>query len=630
MPETETRWPNGDGEMPERIRAHNWAATPLGPLKGWAQSLRTAVDMVLAMPGPATILWGSTHVQLYNDAYITIARRRHPGLLGCPVAEGWPEAYDAVIVPLLDSVRAGRSIRLVDFAVSLSGLEGPPEARVFDTDWSPIRAEDGLVAGTLQTLVEVTDRHKAQASLRESAARLRLLIESWAQAMWETDATGVVVTDSPSWRAYTGQTREEWLGYGWLNAIHPDDRAYAERQWREAIAVRGLVDAEFRLRAPDGGWRWTNVRAAPVLDARGHIEKWAGMNIDIDARNRAEGALRESEQRLSAFGEASSDVLWMRDAETFPWVYLTPAFETIYGVDRTAALSDDNMLNWVELIVPEDREHAVASIERVKTGERVTFECRIRRPVDGGIRWVRDTDFPMRDAAGVVRWIGGVSRDITEEKETAEHMNVLVAELQHRTRNLMGIVRTTADKTLRSSVDLPDFKARYGMRLEALARVQGLLSHLAEGDRVTFDALIEGEIAALNGEASRISLEGPRGVALRSSSVQTFALALHELATNALKYGALAQPQARLEIRWRVEYAQNDGRPWLHVDWRERGVRMPVQDASPRGRGSGLELIERALPYQLGAKTTYVMAKDGVHCTIALPVSDRVIENGHA
>src|SRR5690242_18513155 len=131
----------------------------------------------------------------------------------------------------------------------------------------------------------------------ESDARYRLLVESLAQAVWETDADGVVVADSPSWRAYTGQTLDEWLGYGWLNAIHPDDRAYAERQWREAMAARRAVDAEYRLRTPDGGWRWTNVRAAPVFDADAHIEKWAGINIDIDGRKRAEAELRESEER---------------------------------------------------------------------------------------------------------------------------------------------------------------------------------------------------------------------------------------------------------------------------------------------------------------------------------------------
>ena len=339
-------------------------------------------------------------------------------------------------------------------------------------------------------------------------------------------------------------------------------------------------------------------------------------------RSRAEEALRDSEARLSQFGEASSDVLWMRDAVTFQWVYLTPAFETIYGLDRTAALSGDNMMGWADLIVPEDRERAVENLQRVGMGERVSFEYRVRRPIDGEIRWLRDTDFPMSDASGTVRWIGGVGRDITEEMENAAHMSVLVDELQHRTRNLMGVVRATSDKTLRHSLDLKDFKARFGTRLAALSRVQGLLSRLAEGERITFDDLIRSEVAALDGEGTRIALQGPSGVALRSSTLQTFALAVHELATNAVKYGALAQSQAKLEIHWHVENAEPEGGAWLHVDWRERDVLMPANAGKP-GSGSGRELIERALPYQLGARTTYVMEADGIHCTIALPVSGR-------
>ncbi len=152
---------------------------------------------------------------------------------------------------------------------------------------------------------DVTAEKDAETALRESEARHRLLIGSWAQAVWETDANGLVIADSPSWRAHTGQTLDEWLGYGWLDAIHPDDREHAERQWRETVGVQGLVSTEFRLRAPDGEWRWTNMRAAPVLDGEGRIAKWAGMNIDIDAHKRAEAMSRESEARYQALFAAS-------------------------------------------------------------------------------------------------------------------------------------------------------------------------------------------------------------------------------------------------------------------------------------------------------------------------------------
>lgn len=178
------------------------------------------------------------------------------------------------------------------------------------------------------------------------------------------------------------------------------------------------------------------------------------------------------------------------------------------------------------------------------------------------------------------------------------------------------------DSTARASADMDDFRASFRDRLDALARVQGLLSRLNEHGRVTFGELIRTELSALGGDPQRITLEGPNDVRLRSSTVQTLAMALHELATNALKYGALSQPDARLAVRWSLQRDEGgDGTPWLHMDWRESGVAIPAVGDAPQRRGQGRELIERALPYQLGAKTRYAVEADGVHCTITTPIS---------
>jgi two-component sensor histidine kinase len=165
------------------------------------------------------------------------------------------------------------------------------------------------------------------------------------------------------------------------------------------------------------------------------------------------------------------------------------------------------------------------------------------------------------------------------------------------------------------------FKVSFQDRIGALGRVQGLLSRVKENERVTFDELIETELSAQSinvGEDGPVTLDGPRGVPLRSRTVQTLAMVLHELATNAIKYGALKQPNGHLVIRWRQETGEG-GKSWLHLDWKESGVEMPPAGTKPKGTGQGRELIERALPYQFDAQTTFAMERDGVHCTISLP-----------
>jgi PAS domain S-box-containing protein len=239
-------------------------------------------------------------------------------------------------------------------------------------------------------------------------------------------------------------------------------------------------------------------------------------------RARVETALRESEEQLRSFGQASSDVLWVRDARTLAWTYLSPAFEQVYGFPRDEALAGDTWGNWLALILPEDRAHAEEMIRRVTAGERVTFEYRIRRPSDGGVRRMRNTDFPMLDAAGGEGRIGGVGHDVTDEVEMRDRLRVLVAKLRHRTRNLMGVVLRVMRRTRTGSRDLAGFVEDFESRLRALGRVNDLLSRLDEGARVTFGEPIRAELGAL-GEDGQVVLDGPEGVRLRSSTVQTFA-----------------------------------------------------------------------------------------------------------
>ncbi len=202
-------------------------------------------------------------------------------------------------------------------------------------------------------------------------------------------------------------------------------------------------------------------------------------------------------------------------------------------------------------------------------------------------------------------------------REREDRLTTVIAELGHRTRNLLTVVSSIADNTMRKS---DDFGASFHDRLRALGRVQDLLLRQQRGDQVTFDELIEVELAALSvngGDRGRVTLDGPKGVRLPTDTLQTLAVAVHELITNAVKYGALKQPNGHLTIRWRQEISEERGEPWLHIDWKESGVEIPT---AVGGTGQGRALIERVLPDQFGARTTFALDADGVHCTISLPV----------
>ncbi|MBV8186282.1 MAG: sensor histidine kinase [Alphaproteobacteria bacterium] len=210
-------------------------------------------------------------------------------------------------------------------------------------------------------------------------------------------------------------------------------------------------------------------------------------------------------------------------------------------------------------------------------------------------------------------------------RTSEERLRILVGELQHRTRNLLGVVGSLVDSSLSSNSNPTAFRVAFRERLNALSRAQDLLSRLSEGERVAFDDLIRTELAALGAADGNtlVTVKGPTKVKLRSRMVQTLALAIHELGTNALKYGALKQ-SGTLAVTWRVDRSEEP--PRLHVEWRESGISVPSPDSAAFHMGNGRKLIERALPYQLGARTSLKFRPDSVCCTISIPLEGATAE----
>ncbi len=336
---------------------------------------------------------------------------------------------------------------------------------------------------------------------------------------------------------------------------------------------------------------------------------------DLIERSQSEELLRHADERLRQFGEASSDILWMRDAETMRWTYLTSAFEEIYGLSREEALTGDDFANWAELIVPEDRERALESIDRVRKGERAEFEYRVLRPSDGRIAWLRNTDFPIFDESGRVATIGGIGKDVTALKQAAQHQQTLLAELQHRVRNTLALVRSIARRTSDNSSSVEEMIAHFEGRLDAFSRVQAKLTRRADS-RVDLTSLIEDEILAHAArEGGRVRIEGPE-VALEPKLAERLSLAVHELATNAVKHGALGNGKGKVRIAWELQHQSNGG--MLLFNWQESGVRL---DEKPEREGFGMDLLRRSLPYDLGAETEVEFRPNGLHFQLRMPLN---------
>jgi len=294
------------------------------------------------------------------------------------------------------------------------------------------------------------------------------------------------------------------------------------------------------------------------------------------------------------------------------WTWSSPQWWRYTG--QTS--EDSSGSGWLAAVHPDDRAIARSSWERAGAIGEFHADLRIASQ-DGSYKWFQTRGEPMRDDAGtIIEWIG-TSTDVDDLRQLQAEQKILVAELQHRTRNLIAVVHSIFVQTLRGCASINDLRDRFEDRLAALSRVQGLLS-TSEHEPITLRRLIEMELHALgDGQLeSQVVLSGPDTV-VRSSTAQTLALAVHELSTNALKYGALSNQAGMLTIDW-YEYA-TDSQPWLCLTWRETGLQVPPELLS-RPSGYGKILIERALPQQTGARTKMQLGADGMNCVIDLPL----------
>ena len=231
-----------------------------------------------------------------------------------------PQLLESGIAALLERAFQGESIRIPVVRYDVAVLSGSGPARWVAARAHPIKDGDGKVLEVMLMHEDITDKIQAETALRMREERFRSLVMATSQIVWSNTPDGRVVEDSPSWRAFTGQTYEQWRDFGWLDAVHPDDREAARARWLECVATRSLFEVRYRLRRTDGQYRWTEVRGVPVIETTGAIREWIGTNTDIHETVLAEAELGqrlEREQRnvalLSKVAQAArklQTVLW--------------------------------------------------------------------------------------------------------------------------------------------------------------------------------------------------------------------------------------------------------------------------------------------------------------------------------
>lgn len=381
---------------------------------------------------------------------------------------------------------------------------------------------------------------------------------------------------------------------------HPPLRSFLGVPLRRQGRLIGVMGLGNRA----GGFRAIDREAA---------EELAPAIVQALSGKRAELALRESEEMRRVSMELVPAMLWRTDQSgnnkmtESQWADLT-------GQDEREAAD----WGWLDAVHPEDRAVTEAAFRRSFTHDE-SLEHQVRlRDRSGAYRWFLMRQVPRRDAASAVTHWFGAATDVHDMHLLEERQRRLVAELQHRVRNILTVVRSVFARTVEAGGALDDVADHFRGRLDALARTQAIVTQTASG-AVDLQNLIRDELLSVgvaDGEA--VTIEGP-DVALPPRAAEAVGLAVHELAINSVKYGALKRSGAILHVAWST-YDDNSGNQVVRLTWTEKGV--PALSISPCRQGFGTELICEALPYQYGAETQLTFMGGGVRCVIALPLQE--------
>jgi two-component sensor histidine kinase len=413
--------------------------------------------------------------------------------------------------------------------------------------------------------------------------------------------TGVAQGDDAHTAFFGGPIRSD---KEFVARIHPDDRSTVIAMLARCLEEGADFVLDYRILLPNGSVRWLSDQGRAFRDADGKPLYMTGAVVDITERKRAEVALREHEELLSLATVGANLIAFRWNVRTGE-VRLSGRVEALTGLPPGTTVS--SYRDKLKSVHPDDRARFDDAIARALQDGVYEAEYRHIR-TDRTVVWLYDKGLVHRDDAGQPLELIGVSMDVTGRKAAEQRQALLAAELDHRAKNMLALVLALLRTTRAASV--PEFvKAVHG-RIRALARAHVLLSE-SRWAGADLRRLVEEELAPFRTrEEARVRMSGP-AVMLAAPAAQALGMALHELATNAVKYGALSAPAGRIEVAWTLE------RQGLVLRWAETGG-PPA--SPPVRRGTGTTVIEKSITYQLNGAVEFAWNLEGLACEMVVPI----------
>lgn len=558
-----------------------------------------------------------------GTAAIVLVAATSSAIFGAPPGSALAETPPAVLFPLLlwIAARCRPVFAAVAAAVVAAVLIGTTTFRI--GDFSGL----GVAVNTVQLLMLIgslcilslsalfAERRRNEAALRESNERLQLALGGAELGVWSVDlGTGAMVSDERDVRInrHDPDAPPRTLAEA-RRSVHPDDLQRLDAAFAAARQTGAPCRAEYRVLV-DGGAdpshaRWVAMEGSVVRDANGRPVRLLGVTRDITERKRAEEALAERTAQLALAGRAGLVGSYSYERASAV-LQISAGFAAIYGLRE--GTTEMSRADWLARVHPDDVpgfEMRRARIFKDRQREML-LEYRILRP-DGEVRWIEQRSLITYDDTGAMRRIAGVQIDMTERKRDEEHKSLLVAELDHRVKNVLAVVSALLARSRDAGGSVPELVAALDGRIKSMAIAHELLS-CRKWDGLALGKLIERELEPYAG-SNDLAIGGP-AVVLKAEAGQALAMVVHELVTNAAKYGALSVEGGRVSVRWQL--VANGSAAHLELDWQESGG--PA--VAPSGRvGYGTSVIRDLIPYEVGGQADLAFPPEGVRCRLQIP-----------